>query len=143
MSYTVKMTRCLDELPEARSIRTRVFIEEQGFVNEFDDIDQNALHLVLFEHGTAAATGRLFAEARESEPLHIGRVAVLPAFRRRGLGAAVLHELETAARAQGCTAVELSAQTRAAGFYEALGYQPFGDIYLDESCPHIRMKKNL
>ena len=60
-----------------------------------------------------------------------------------GLGAAVLKELEAAARADGCKTVELSAQTRAAGFYETIGYRQFGEVYLDEYCPHICMKKTL
>lgn len=142
MSYTVKTTRNLDDLPEARDIRTRVFIEEQGFVNEFDEIDRTALHLVLFDGDTAVATGRLFP-AETPGAMHIGRVAVLPSHRGRRLGAAVLRELEAAARADGCKTVELSAQTRAAGFYETIGYRQFGEVYLDEYCPHICMKKTL
>lgn len=143
MPYTVKTSRNLDDLPEARDIRTRVFIEEQGFVEEFDEIDHIALHAVLFDGDTAVATGRLFPTENSKTSMHIGRVAVLPPYRGRGLGAAVLRELEAAARAEGCKEIELSAQTRVSDFYEALGYQPFGDIYLDEYCPHICMKKKL
>lgn len=141
LSYTVKFSHHLSELPEAHDIRTRVFIQEQGFVGEFDEIDRVALHVVLFEHDVPVATGRLFPEGTQS--MHIGRVAVLPAYRGRGLGAAVIRELESAARTQGYTEVILSAQTRVRGFYEALGYQAFGDCYLDEFCPHIQMKKQL
>ena len=37
-----------DYLPqEAINIRTTVFSEEQGFKNEFDDIDKIATHIVL------------------------------------------------------------------------------------------------
>ena len=34
--------------PEAAAIRQAVFVEEQGFQEEFDAIDRHALHLLLF-----------------------------------------------------------------------------------------------
>lgn len=38
-----------DFLPEdAKRIREAVFMKEQGFKNEFDDIDLLALHLILY-----------------------------------------------------------------------------------------------
>ena len=46
--------------PEAILIRREVFMEEQGFQNEFDDIDSMATHLVLFDGDTPAAVCRFF-----------------------------------------------------------------------------------
>ena len=39
---------------DARIIRQEVFVEEQGFHHEFDEIDSRAWHLVLYENGQAA-----------------------------------------------------------------------------------------
>ena len=40
--------KCYDKLPdEAVKIRTLVFVEEQGFKNEFDSIDEIAAHIVM------------------------------------------------------------------------------------------------
>ena len=37
-----------DQLPqEAKDIRIKVFMEEQGFKDEFDDLDQECKHLVI------------------------------------------------------------------------------------------------
>ena len=41
---------------EAAIIRKAVFVEEQGFENEFDDIDSYANHLVLFDNDKPIAT---------------------------------------------------------------------------------------
>ena len=42
---------------DAASIRKSVFMEEQGFVNEFDDVDGAAKHIVLYnDENTAVAT---------------------------------------------------------------------------------------
>lgn len=128
-----------DLCEDAKAIRQQVFVEEQGFQNEFDEIDARARHVVLYEDGRPAATGRWYVEG---EQVVIGRVAVLPAFRRLHLGAQVVCRLEEDAAAAGYTVITLSAQCRVQGFYEKQGYQAVGEIYMDEFCPHIRMEKS-
>lgn len=54
-----------DFLPEdAKRIREAVFMKEQGFKNEFDDIDLLALHLILYDGSQPAATCRLLPRSR-------------------------------------------------------------------------------
>lgn len=48
---TVKLYEQLPE--EAVRIRKEVFMDEQGFCNEFDEIDKTALHAVLYEDDKA------------------------------------------------------------------------------------------
>ena len=124
----VRINRGLDLSPEAVDIRKTVFVDEQGFQNEFDDI-------------IPAACGRLFTS--DGKAYTIGRVAVLKEYRKKGLGEKIVTALENKARELGGIETELSAQLRAKEFYEKLGYLPYGDEYLDEYCPHISMKKAL
>lgn len=43
-------TKTYTTLPqEAKDIRIKVFMKEQGFENEFDDIDQISSHIVVFD----------------------------------------------------------------------------------------------
>lgn len=123
---------------DAKTIRRLVFIEEQGFQNEFDDIDNAARHIVLYENDRPAATGRWYVKDGAAV---IGRVAVLPEFRHMHLGAEVLRRLEEDAAAAGYHTIALSAQCRVRGFYEKQGYRAVGEPYLDEFCEHIRMEK--
>lgn len=125
---------------DAIAIRTAVFIEEQGFRIEFDDIDNIAVHTVLYVNDTAAATGRVYTENGE---FIIGRVAVLKPFRKTGLGVQVLSVLEKEIIKLGGKQSVLSAQLQAREFYERNGYKATGEVYYDEECPHIRMIKNL
>ena len=74
---------------EAKTIREKVFMEEQGFKNEFDEYDEMVPHAVLFMEGCAVATGRLLPGERSGDFI-IGRVAVLPEFRGRNLGAQII-----------------------------------------------------
>lgn len=50
-----------DYLPEsAKFVRQTVFVEEQGFVNELDETDNIAMHIVLYDEKKPAATCRIF-----------------------------------------------------------------------------------
>ena len=45
--------KCYDTLPpEAVAIRKTVFVEEQGFKDEFDKTDDHAMHLVAYHNDT-------------------------------------------------------------------------------------------
>ncbi|MBQ9375108.1 MAG: GNAT family N-acetyltransferase [Ruminococcus sp.] len=140
MEYTVKIAKGLQTVPQAADIRKKVFVEEQGFVNEFDDIDADAYHVLITSDDNAVATGRLFSD---ETGWHIGRVAVLPEYRGLKLGEKVIISLEDYAKKQGVTAITLSSQVQASGFYEKLGYVNLQDLHMDEHCPHVTMKKTL
>ena len=118
-------------------------MQEQGFSTEFDEIDPIAWHLTLTRGGETLAVGRLYPAPEEPGLYIVGRVAVAKPWRVQGLGRDVALALEQKARLLGGRAIDLSAQLHAQGFYEKLGYAAYGDIYLDEHCPHIHMKKQL
>ena len=131
--------------PQAKEIRQTVFIEEQGFKNEFDDIDAQAYHLVIFDASDNAAIGtaRLFTEGSDKSVYTVGRLSVLKAYRKHHLGSIMLSYLEEKAHQLGAVKLVLSAQYRVRNFYEKQGYHASGEIYLDEYCPHIQMEKFL
>ena len=126
---------------DAWRVRTTVFCDEQGYTleQEQDERDATARHVVLYRDGAPVATGRYYID--DTGAAHIGRVAVVAACRRTGLGAVIVRALEDDARAHGVERFCLSAQCRAAGFYETLGYHAVGDTYMDGHVPHILMKK--
>lgn len=125
---------------DAKTIRKEVFIEEQGFEEEFDETDRRSIHLVIYDEDMAAGTCRVYMEGGE---YHIGRVAVRKQFRGREYGALLLEAAEGRIRELGGTGVTVSAQVRAKGFYGKSGYEATGDEYLDEGCPHVKMVKKL
>lgn len=130
------------ELPEeARHIRVEVFTEEQGFCQEFDDIDSQSYHLLLMDEDQAIGTARIFFDADHT--LHIGRVAVRKVRRSGGCGSAVLTACCEKAKQLGAVRAVLGAQCRAMKFYEKNGFAAFGDLYDDEGCPHRMMEKRL
>lgn len=124
-------------------IRSIVFTDEQGFSAEtdIDSLDDVALHLLVYDSGEPAATARLYQEKDGS--WHIGRVAVLKEFRGRGIGAIAMRILMQKARSFGAEEVHVGAQRQAEGFYRILGFEPYGEEYMDEHVPHTMMKAEL
>ena len=122
-------------------IRTDVFVKEQGFEVEFDEKDADAYHMLVYDDDVPIAVCRFMLG--EDGVCTIGRLAVVPEFRGRSIGKAMLAEAEKEVSDMGQRRMELSAQVRARGFYEACGYTAYGDEYMDEWCPHIMMGKDL
>lgn len=125
---------------DAYKVRISVFVDEQGFVDEFDKIDEFAYHIAAYDNDRVIGSGRIFSEHGSSE-YHVGRIAVLKEYRGCGVGSEIMREIERFASEIGATGLVLSAQRRAKGFYEKIGYEAHGDEYLEEGYPHVLMKK--
>ena len=139
----ITIVQGIENAPEAARLREEVFLQEQGFSTEFDEIDPAAWHLTLSRQGQTLAVGRLYPDPETPGQYIVGRVAAAKPWRGQGLGRQVVLALEQKARQLGARSLDLSAQCHAQGFYEKLGYAAYGEIYFDEHCPHIHMKKQL
>ncbi|MFK5913194.1 MAG: GNAT family N-acetyltransferase [Woeseiaceae bacterium] len=122
-----------------RDIRQTVFIEEQHVPEEleWDELDLVSTHVLAFLDDIAVATARLLENG------HIGRMAVLKAYRNRNIGKKMLNFMLTLAQARGLKHIEVSAQEHAIGFYEKQGFTIISDSYLDANIPHYDMKYRL
>ncbi len=127
---------------EAIMIRTKVFIEEQGFKNEFDAIDNIATHLLLSNVSGPMGTCRIFY-SDERQCYVVGRIAVLKEYRGKDLGSRILKETEKEVLRQNGNKVELLAQVRVSSFYQKNGYHSLEEYHMDEGCPHVWMQKEL
>lgn len=140
METDIRVSHTLPE--DAVRIREAVFMNEQGFHEEFDAVDRTASHIVLYIEKTPAATCRFFPGQPEGVYI-VGRIAVTKEYRGKGIGSRVLSAAEAAIRDAGGKQVILHAQQQARPFYEKLGYTAYGEPDLDEGCPHIWMRKDL
>ena len=94
----------------AGPLRFAIFVGEQNVPPgiELDEKDVDCIHAIAYdEAGKAIGTGRLLPDG------HIGRMAVVKEWRRRGVGAAILEALIEEARKRGHKEVALSAQLQA------------------------------
>ena len=138
------------DLMQALAIREIVFIEEQSVPAhlERDDDDAKAFHLLAIQDGHAIGTGRLVEltappEGEQGKWGRVGRMAVLQAARKHGIGAKLLVALETEARRKKIQGIMLHAQLSAMDFYKRYGYEPHGAVFEEAGMPHLEMKKRL
>ena len=119
------------------AIRKRVFVEEQGVPEalEWDGLDPACRHVLAeTQDGEAVGTGRLLPDA------HIGRMAVMPAWRRCGVGSALLAELVAMALRRGDERIVLHAQAYVAAFYRRAGFEAVGEPFMEAGIRHVRME---
>ena len=127
---------------DAKEIRIKVFREEQGFIDEFDELDETSTHLVMYDGNVPVATSRTY-ESDTHGTYIVGRVAVIKEMRGKHIGSKLIAATERVIAERGGKAVTLHSQYHAAKFYLKLGYTEYGEIEYEEGCPHIWMKKEL
>ena len=128
---------------DAMALRRTVFVREQGFVDDPDEIDKIAAHFLVFdESGTPVATCRVFKKDGSEEYI-LGRFAVVRNARRAGVGSALLAATEEYVRSAGGKALVLHSQLSASDFYSKNGYSSIGSIECEQGRPHIWMMKTL
>jgi len=138
--FTVSLVCWHDGEPLLRAIRETVFIREQSVPEEleWDGKDEECRHaLALSLSGDAIGCGRIMPNG------HIGRVSVLPQWRKQKVGTAIIEALLEEARSRGYKQVDVDAQTHAIPFYENFGFVAHGKVFMDAGLPHKKMKLKL
>ena len=141
--FTVDICAWDEYRAELAKIRYTVFVEEQKVPVEIeqDEFDVDAIHAIARDSsGNVVGTARLIPQ----DPLpRAGRMAVLKAWRRAGIGAAMLRALCAAAKQRGYAEVMLHAQTHATPFYFKHGFLSHGPEFAEAGIPHQEMRKQV
>lgn len=130
------------QLNDAYSIRRKVFVEEQHVAPELeiDDLEQEAIHFVLYIDQIPSGAGRLCLLEGYGK---VERISVLKEHRVSGAGTAIMRKIEEYAQNEGIHKLKLNAQTHAIGFYIHLGYEITSDEFYEAGIPHKSMAKSL
>ena len=141
--FTVETCEWVAHHAELAKVRYTVFVEEQKVPVEIeqDELDPRSLHAIARDSsGIVVGTGRLILDG----PMpRVGRMAVLKAWRRAGIGAALLETLCAAAKQRGYSEVMLHAQTHATPFYFKHGFLSHGAEFAEAGIPHQEMRKHV
>jgi len=122
----------------AFTIRTRVFVKEQGVPKqaEIDPDDKYAIHFLAFAGAKAIGTARVVMDQNIAK---IGRMAVLKSHRRKGVGTKLLERAIGTAQKRGARRIYLHAQVSAIGFYRAMRFSCVGPVFQEAGIPHQKM----
>lgn len=123
-------------------LRSDVFVVEQGCAYpDLDDHDLVAWHLTGTDSaGRLLAVARLLPPGEKYEEPSLGRVAVAPAARGTGAGHLLVDEAlrKSAAEYRG-RGHRIQAQAYLERFYASHGFEPAGEVYVEDGIPHIDM----
>ena len=138
---------------DAFEVRRRVFMDEQGYENEFDAIDDDpsCLHITLYVDGELAGCARAFPASVERAltpdapcppACSLDEGADLSEVSEEELG--IMEADIFAACEAGAKVCKLHAQEYVRDLYAKLGYIQISDVdYEDEGQPHLWMAKRL
>ena len=135
--FVIAIVSWSDKQAELYSVRRAVFIEEQNVPEsiELDDKDPDCFHILASD-----TKGRPVGTARMDGKGKIGRMAVLHDYRRRGIGRQMIQALMDYGRKNMITDFHLAAQITAIEFYRKMGFEPFGEEFIEAGIKHISMK---
>ena len=144
-----------------RELRERVFIQEQGVPAEleWDCHDETALHWLITQDEKPIGCARIVIDPRQIGVAKLGRVAILPGFRRQGAGSHLLQGLVDQAperifrHGYHCQQLQADVQCSAASFYLTNGWHflpqethhapnakaPIPKLHWDADIPHVLM----
>ena len=138
----VVVARSQDQVSEAFDIREEVYIVEQKIdrSDEFDQFEDESRHFVAYINNEpcGAARWRFTNEGAKLE-----RFAVLPSFRKQGVGGALVQAViddilnHTDYSDQ---PLYLNAQESAMPLYARFDFKPVGDTFLECDIVHQRME---
>jgi predicted GNAT family N-acyltransferase len=142
-STTIQVRNYAGAATAINAIRHQVFQLEQGVAAEldFDGLDPAAIHFLAFWAQTPVGTARI--RYLESQIVKLERLAVLPAFRCRGIGQRIVEAIAAFLIDSETQVIILHAQAQTIPFYQKLGFATIGDRFWEADIPHIKMQKLL
>ena len=109
---------------------------------EFDEHDgPDTKYVVVTDDGFPIATARMYPLDEKS--MMIGRVVVLPEYRRQGIGTMVVSECEAWAEELSFAKTVVESRDNKVAFYQDMGYDIRGEAVEGETFRCIRMEKEL
>ncbi|MEO0472961.1 MAG: GNAT family N-acetyltransferase [Bacteroidota bacterium] len=120
------------------NIRTTVFVEEESIdqEDEYDGFDHLSTHYLATFDGIPAGTAR-WRTMLVSKKVRLERLAVLPAFRGKGVGAALIRHVLAEVPKQ--HEIFIHVQFPNLPFYEKYGFVPEGESFEEAGILHRKM----
>lgn len=140
-----------EQMKEVIKLRFDVFVNEQNVpvAEEVDSYDQcshdDCYHYRIVDDEQTIAVCRII---NDGERIKIGRVAVDKEYRGQQIGLELIQQLMQEVERKNIFEYNskekyfyLESQVYAIGFYEKLGFEQYGEIFLDAGIDHVKMEK--
>jgi predicted GNAT family N-acyltransferase len=127
----------------AQAIRYQVFTLEQLIPTELDldGLDEESIHVLVTEQGEPIATARLRVKADGCSIL--ARVAVMEAYRGKGVASKVVQALVGYAQNSGAESIEIHSHAYLRSFYERFGFEFIKEVEIVGEHQLIEMRHQI
>lgn len=131
------------QLYKCLELRFNVFVVEQECLYpEFDEIDENAIHILVEDNNEIIGYSRLYTYNHKIAK--IGRIVIHPDHRNKKIGNQIVKSsISYIAENFNQKMIEISAQQHLENFYKSFGFITTSSMYLDYGIPHIDMQLEL
>ncbi len=147
MKFKVKKFHKLNvnELYDLLHLRQQIFVVEQNCIYlDADGVDKACLHLLGLVNKEIVGYARIIPAGLIYKTPSIGRVVVEEKHRGKGYAHKLMDKaIKVAVEELGAKKISISAQLYLKEFYESIGFNVSGDVYLDCDLPHLKMIKTI
>lgn len=140
----VKVEFATPEYDETIRLRYKILREPLGleFTEEQLAAEYSDIHLAAYDNAWILR-GCLVLTPKSPEVVKMRQVAVDTSFQKQGIGQLLVAASENFSRENGFEMIELNARDTAIPFYEKLGYQKEGNMFVEVNIPHFKMIKKM
>lgn len=139
MAYKVQRVLWKEACDQLKTLRKAVYVLEWQLPEstEFDELDSNAGHVLLFcENNTPIATGRITASGE------LGRIAVLPDHRTLAVYKLLFAALLKHAELLNIKQIQLQSELDSVEYHREKGFEPVGRVFMEAGIPMQKMVCN-
>ena len=135
----------IHELYSILKLRQEVFIIEQECnYLDCDNFDLNAIHVTINDDLNLIAYLRIIKHGIISKNIVFGRILVNKKNRDKSIGKNIIsYTIEFVKNKFPNTDIEMSAQSYLIEYYKKFGFDVYGEEYLEDEIPHIKMIKKI
>lgn len=128
---------------QAVKLRHRVLREPLGLAYTAEQLaaEHDQLHFAIVEGDVVIAC--LTAAQLDATQYKLRQMAVAADRQGEGWGLRLIEHVERVLGERGAKVLTLHARDYAIGFYEKLGYEAFGEPFVEVTIPHRKMRKQL
>jgi predicted GNAT family N-acyltransferase len=124
-------------------LRQRVLRLPLGLDIRNDDLEADEDQIIFIAEENNIVKGCVLLQQYDAETFKLRQMAVDTAEQGKGIGAELVSAADIYAVNMGKSKIILHARDTAIPFYEKLGYEVTGDVFLEVGIPHHKMEKML
>jgi predicted GNAT family N-acyltransferase len=132
-----------EEYKQEIALRIEVLRKPLGiyFTKEQLEEEKDEIHFAAFKNNKMI--GCILIKDLGNGIAKMRQVAVATEHQKKGVGKKLVDFFEEFVREKGYKSIEMHARKYAVPFYEKLGYEKYGEEFLEVTIHHYKMRKNL